>query len=133
MLASPSPYLMESQLVPAPLAKVRLIADARRAGLAGRADSSRDCLGWHAAGVSGGDAGGGRDAAALCAPTTEISRVATSRVGDPDGSARAAGRECVERIGHDLLLEAAGVVPPACVQLERLEDAARKPSCSALG
>ena len=38
--------LMEPQLVPAPIAKVRLMTDARRAGLAGRADSSRDCLGW---------------------------------------------------------------------------------------
>ena len=38
--------LMESQLVPAPIAKVRLMTDARRAGLAGRADSNRDCLGW---------------------------------------------------------------------------------------
>ena len=49
--------LMESQLVPAPIAKVRLMTDARRAGLAGRADSSRDCLGWKAAGVSDSDAG----------------------------------------------------------------------------
>ena len=57
--------LMESQLVPAPIAKVRLMTDARRAGLAGRADSSRDCLGWKAAGVSGGDGGG--------VPTSEIS------------------------------------------------------------
>ena len=48
--------LMESQLVPAPIAKVRLMTDARRAGLAGRADSSRDCLGWKAAGVSDSDA-----------------------------------------------------------------------------
>ena len=33
---------------------VRLMADARRAGLAGRVDSSRDCLGWEAAGISDG-------------------------------------------------------------------------------
>ena len=45
-LGNPNPYLMESQLVPAPIAKVRLMTDARRAGLAGRADSNRDSLGW---------------------------------------------------------------------------------------
>ena len=65
----------------------------------------------------------------------EISEVETSGAGGSPGSARAAGRVSVDRIGPDLALALEAAGPPERVKLGRLEASleavAPKPSCSA--